>query len=144
LKIAHSSALPRETKSKESYLHFSRCSCSLCSSQRSRRDRCRSRGCGTCTSGNARRMPGLDRSHTPVLPCEETTLGPLPQNRAVNTRLNGVRWCRCRPGHASVTGVCIGVGRNPSGRVTSVDVEHSWHSENECLGPRQCCSLERR
>ena len=103
LKIAHSSALPRETKSKESHLHFSRCSCSLCSSQRSRRDRCRSRGCGTRTSGSTKPKPGLDRSHAPVLPCEETTqsnsMGPLPQNRAVNTRLNGVRWCRCRPGH---------------------------------------------
>ena len=74
LKIAHSSALPRETKSKESHLHFSRCSCSLCSSQRSRRDRCRSRGCGTRTSGSAKPKPGgLDRSHAPVLPCEETT-----------------------------------------------------------------------
>ncbi len=87
LKIAHSSALrPRLVDStlrfpygRVAYVSLgdeeqgvkntslNRCSCSLCSSQRPRRDRCRSRGCGTHASGNTETDLGLDRSRTPVL-----------------------------------------------------------------------------
>jgi hypothetical protein len=69
----------------------------------------RSRGCGTRRRGNSTRgvSPGCGLYHEVRRPfCLGRGRGdcPLPQNRAVNTRLVGSRWCQRRPGRSADRG----------------------------------------
>jgi hypothetical protein len=140
---SHTPRLFSGEKSKEPLL--SRRSCSLCSSQGPHRNRAGFEAAVRDVAGTPHRSAGSTTSVTPVLPWQRSRDCPLPQNRAVNTRLVGSRWCRRRPGRSEER--LAGTPRSrlidlPSNQCSTW--EHARHSQNIRLGPRQCCSLERR